>query len=34
MKLHSVHSEAFAPYGKVLAGIDLAPLLEALARRR
>ena len=32
MKLHSVHSEAFAPYGKVLAGIDLAPLLEALAR--
>lgn len=32
MKLLSVNSPAFAPYGKVLAGLDLAPLLEALAK--
>lgn len=31
MKLLSVNSPEFAPYGKVVTGIDLAPLLEALA---
>ncbi|MCC8182597.1 MAG: DUF4867 family protein [Clostridiales bacterium] len=32
MKLLSVNSPAFAPYGKVLTGIDLAPLVEALSQ--
>lgn len=32
MKLLSVNSPAFAPYGKVLTGLELAPLLEALAK--
>lgn len=32
MKLLSVNSPAFAPYGKVLTGIDLSPLLEELAK--
>lgn len=32
MKLLSVSSPEFAPYGKVLTNVDLAPLLEALAK--
>lgn len=31
MKLLSVNSPEFAPYGKVLTGIDLNPLLQALS---
>ena len=32
MKLLSVHDAAFAPYGKVLSGLDLTSLLDALAQ--
>ena len=32
MKLLSVNSPEFAAYGKVLSGLELAPLLEALAK--
>lgn len=32
MKIYSIHDPEFAPYGKVLAGYDTAPLLGALEK--